>query len=45
MFYEIINIKVIEKMSRKLYNNRDKIRRWFYGKWNLYRNKEKNRVG
>ena len=32
-------------MSRKLYNNRDKIRRGFYGKRHLYRNKEENRVG
>ncbi len=34
--------KDIEKMSRKLYNNRDKKGGHCYGKWNIYRNKKKN---
>ena len=34
--------KDIEKISRKLYNNRDKKGEHCYGKWNIYRNKKKN---
>lgn len=28
--------EALDSLSRKLYNNRDKIRRCYYGKWNLY---------